>query len=103
MKRVTLTDGSGRWFDAEQAERWDEHQWFDGRNLISSATGSQWEHETLYRTSSGRWVLHSTSARQGVPDRWVELAPSRAAAWLVRNKKEPPEELLKYVEALEIR
>lgn len=87
--RITLTDGTGRWFDVEKAERWEEGRYFDGRNMISKATGSQWKHEALYRTSSGRWIIHWLSDYQGVADRWVEVSAEEAAEWLIRNGHEP--------------
>lgn len=65
MRRIVLTDGSGRWFDEDKAEAFDEERWFDGRNQISRATGDQFEHERLYRTASGQWVLNAWSDWQG--------------------------------------
>jgi hypothetical protein len=89
MKRIVLTDGSGRWFDAERAEVFEEDTWWDGRNHRSRATGSQWEHEKLYRTASGRGVLHHWSQYQGVPDRWEEIDAEEAARWLSINGYDP--------------
>ena len=85
MRRQALTDGSGRWFDLDTAERFDEGTVWDGRNRISLATGTQWDHETLYRTKSGRWIKHWWSQWQGTVDRWEEIPEAEAAAWLVRN------------------
>lgn len=88
--RQTLTDGSDRWFDLERAEKIEEETWWDGRNRRSKATGSQWEHETLYRTAaSGRWVLHAWSQWQGSSDDWTEIEDAAAARWLARNGHEP--------------
>lgn len=89
MKRQVLTDGSGRWFDAEQAQVWEEKTWWDGSNYYSRATGSQWEHETLYRTASGRWVLHAWSQWQGSHASWKELEKNHAARWLSKNGHKP--------------
>jgi hypothetical protein len=50
MSRIALTDGSGRWFSDTTAEYFKEDTYHDGRNWISKATGSQTEHEGLYRT-----------------------------------------------------
>ena len=83
---TTLNDTLG-WFDRDAAESWDEDTYWDGNNTISRATGSQWEHETLYRTRSGRWVLETTSAYQ---DSWSEITPERAAKWLLRNDHDDP-------------
>ena len=65
MKRVVITDGSGAWFDKDKAIEFDEDSWHDGRNFISRATGSQWEHQALYFTKSGVWILHNWSQYQG--------------------------------------
>ena len=85
MKRITLTDGSGRWFDQEKAIRFDEDSWWDGNNHISSATGSQFDHEILYHTSSGRWILHKYSQWQGRPDTYVEIGDDAVSKWLANN------------------
>jgi hypothetical protein len=42
MRRQALTDGTGRWFDLDKAERFEEATFWDGRNRISLATKSQW-------------------------------------------------------------
>src|SRR3972149_6322249 len=83
--RQVLTDGTGRWFVRRSAERWDEKSRFDGNNYISCATGSQWEHETLYRTAGGRWILEHSSQWQGSRDEWTEISARDAARWLSRN------------------
>lgn len=89
MHRIALTDGSGRWFDLDAAERFDENTIWNGNNHISCATGSQWDHEVLYRTAGGRWVLHRWSQRQGTPPAWTEISNEAAAKWLVTNGYEP--------------
>lgn len=75
MRRVTV---AGWWFDLDAAERFIERTVHDGRNAISVNTGSQWYHETLYRTAKGRWVLRRVDA-------WEECSPKVAAAWLILN------------------
>lgn len=57
MNRIVLTDGSGRWFDGEKAQQWEEETYWNGNNHISKTTGSQWEHETLYRTKGEIYIL----------------------------------------------
>jgi hypothetical protein len=91
MRRQALTDQSSRWFDLDTAERFDEATIWDGRNRISLAMKSQWDHEELYRTASGRWVLHWWSQWQGTVDRWEEISEAEAAAWLIQNEWEPEE------------
>lgn len=101
MRRV-LTDGSGRWFDLRTAERYEEATFWDGRNRRSCATGSQWEHEELFRTASGCWVLHRWSQWQGTTDSWDEITPPQAAKWLLQNGYDLPDTLAEYAEKLRI-
>lgn len=89
MKRQALTDGTGRWFDLEAATSFEEATRWDGHNHVSLATGSQWEHEQLYRTKSGRWVLNTWSQWQGSTESWTEIDDGAAARWLVINEHEP--------------
>jgi len=89
MRRIALTDGSGRWFDCDRAERFEEDTYWDGSNLRSKATGERFDHETLYRTAGGRWILQHWSQWQGSVDSWTEISNQEAAAWLVRNGHDP--------------
>jgi hypothetical protein len=91
MRRQALTDGTGRWFDLDAAEKFEEATFWDGNNRRSKATNTPWDHEELYRTASGRWVLHWWSQWQGTVDRWEEISEAEAAAWLVRNEWDPEE------------
>jgi hypothetical protein len=87
MARIALNDG--RWFETGKAERFDETTWHDGNNHISHATGSQWDHEALWRTAGGKWVLNSWSQWQGSRETYVEISNEDAARWLVKNDLEP--------------
>ena len=87
MKRALLTDGSGSWFNLETAIQFVEDTRFDGRNQISVPTGSQWHHECLYYTRSGKWVLNEFSNYQGSLESYVQIDESDAIAWLIRNSK----------------
>jgi hypothetical protein len=82
MGRIVLTDGSGRWFSPDKAQSWKEETRWDGNNRISKATGSQWEHETLYRTAGGIYVIEHTSQST---DTIEEVTVEEAACWLSRN------------------
>lgn len=73
------------WFDADAATSWPEATRFDGRNYVSRATGTEWDHETLYRTSRGRWVVNWFSQWQGTPERWRFVDEATAFAWLAEN------------------
>lgn len=72
----------GSWFDLECAEKFCESKHFDGRNYVSDATGSQWEHESLYRTRTGRWVKNAWSDWQGGYDTWEFVSAAEACSWL---------------------
>lgn len=89
MNRIAITDEfgnpTGTWFDADRATRYAEDEVHDGENFISRATESQWNHEALYRTASGRWVLNCWSAYQGTTEAYYEVSPSRAEGWLIAN------------------
>lgn len=88
MHRQPIDDGG--WFNRDAATPFDESDYFDGRNRISTATGSQWEHETLYLTRTGVYVLHHRSQWQGSHDTWMRVDAAAAADWLVRNGHEAP-------------
>jgi hypothetical protein len=74
------------WFDLDRADHFPEGKRWDGSNNISLATGSQWEHEALYRTAGGRWVLNSWSQLQGTTPEWVFATEGEAREWLLRNE-----------------
>ena len=72
---------------------WNEAKRWDGRNHISVATGSQWNHETLYRSRRGRFYVEHESAWQGSTPRAEWVSPEEAARWLLANEHEVPAEL----------
>ena len=88
MKRIVLDNG--QWFDRDKADRYEEDTRWNGNNHVSLATGSQWEHEELYRTKGGRWILHSWSQWQGSTPHWEEISDVTAARWLVVNGHATP-------------
>jgi len=73
------------WFDRAKAEEFTEATRWDGSNHISLATGSQWDHEILYRTAGGRWVLHGWSQWQGRPESYRFVSDAKAREWLLAN------------------
>ena len=96
---------SGIWFDADKAEEFKEETYWNGQNHISKATGSQTEHEKLYLTKSGKWVLHSWSDWQGSIDTTQLISEEQAIKWFARNEYEDkyiPESLLSKLENYEI-
>lgn len=89
MSRVNVFDEFGElegWFNWKKAEKFDEAREWDGSNHISVATGSQTEHQQLYRTVGGRWVLNSWSQWQGVPETYRFITDDKAREWLLTNE-----------------
>jgi hypothetical protein len=73
----------GGWFETDKARKFVEDSWWDGSNHISRATGSQWEHQQLYYTASGNWVLCFWSQWQGVKTTYTRIDESSAINWLM--------------------
>ena len=92
MSRYRMDDGVIVDTD-KSTHQYEESTRWNGNNHISIATGSQWEHETLYRSAKGRYYVEHTSQWQGsTPSaRWVDHA--EAASWLIENGEELPDEL----------
>jgi hypothetical protein len=74
------------WFDLESADSWDEGTRWDGSNHVSLATGGQWEHERLFRTAGGRWVLNHWSQWQGTRETYRFIDVDQARDWLIRSE-----------------
>lgn len=79
---------------------WEEATYWNGNNNISKATGTQFDHETLYLTRKGRYYIEHTSQWQGsVPSaEWVDN--EAAARWLLLNDEELPEDLTSFAEQI---
>ncbi len=73
------------WFDESSAEVFLEDKQWDGNNHRSVHTGSEFEHQTLYRTAGGRWVLHCWSQWQGTTPTYRFVTDNTAREWLIRN------------------
>lgn len=87
--------------DTETATKsWDEDTTFDGHNNISVPTGSQWNHETLYRSRRGLYYIVHTSQWQGSRPYAEWVSPEQAAVWLLTNGHEVPEDLKKAAEVV---
>ena len=81
-------------FDTERAAAtWEEASDWNGSNHISRATGSQWNHETLHKSAKGRYYKVMSSNVQGSQDEMEILSPREAAAWLLLNDHELPDDL----------
>lgn len=81
-------DGGG-WFDPTRARTWKESTHWDGLMLVSGATGSGFDHEQLYRTPRGVYILNAWSDWQGGPDTYTRIDAAEASAWLVRMGHDP--------------
>lgn len=81
---VNTEKASGEW---EEAIDW------NGQNFVSRPTRSQWEHETLYRSSKGRYYVEHTSQWSGSLPHAKLVSDEEAAAWLVANDHELPGDL----------
>ena len=101
MKSIPMTDGSG-WFDEDKAIVFNEDTWHDGRNHISTATGSQWDHEALYYTKSGNWVLNCWSNYQGTAESYGPVSAEDAAAWLIQNSRLDGKQFAKLPESVRL-
>lgn len=89
MRRQAIYNGG--WFDLDAVtKRYPEATYFDGRHQISRATGSQWEHQELYVTRRGVYVLHYWSQWQGTRDQWIRMTATQAAEWLTQNGYDAP-------------
>jgi hypothetical protein len=81
-------------------QQWSEATRWNGHNRISVATGSQWGHQTLYRSRRGRYYIEHSSQWQGSLDSAEWVSNEEAARWLLANEHEIPEELAKVAEAV---
>ncbi len=75
---------------------YEEETYHDGHNYISQATGSQWDHETLYRSRRGRYYLVRSSQWQGSRNSAEWLSPQESARWLLSQDHDLPEDLAEY-------
>ena len=83
MKRINL--GNGSWFNPDSSTIFTESYRWGGQNYISLATESQWDHQDLYRTAKGNWVLREYSDWQGTSERYSVVPDEDAYEWLLKN------------------
>ena len=89
MTRINVTDSDGYghvvgWFNIDTATGYPEGTRWDGRNKVSLATGAYSEHEFLYHTAGGRWVVNHWSQWQGRPEWYHFVTDEDAREWLIR-------------------
>lgn len=92
MEDNTLVDIDKATAHYEEATDW------NGSNHISRATGSQWNHQMLYRSAKGRYYVVFTSQMEGTMPRAEWLTAQDAARWLLHNDHELPEELQQFAD-----
>lgn len=102
MKRIALTNALGYWFDEDRATSFSELTYWNGRNWISKATNSQFEHEELLCTHQGMWILKSWTDYQGSVVSYCQVADKDAAIWLISMGCELPSVLEHYYEDFEL-
>lgn len=73
---------------AKASETWEEATRWDGRNHISIPTGSQWEHQTLYRSRKGRYYVVHESQWQGSTPHAEWISEHEAVRWMMENDHE---------------
>jgi hypothetical protein len=66
---------------------------WNGQNYISRVTGSQWEHQTLYRSAKGRYYIEYRSDWQVSMPHAEWKSGQEAAEWLILNDHELPADL----------
>lgn len=74
-------------FDPDKATSWHGETKWDGNNNIDINAGRH-NHQILYRTAQGRWVLHEWSQWQGTTPSYVYLTPEAAREWLEFNHED---------------
>lgn len=76
------------WFDPQKATCYEADRRFDGNNMVSVITGSQWVDEYVYRTAGGRWVLnHDATRDHNGPDTYRFISDDEAREWLIRSER----------------
>ncbi|MFA5580195.1 MAG: hypothetical protein WDA01_11995 [Methanothrix sp.] len=84
----------GAIFDTEKARaNWSEATDWNGSNHISRNSRTQWNHEALYISQKGRYYVVRSSDYQGSQDEMEILSPREAAAWLLLNDHDLPDDL----------
>ncbi len=87
MKKIPLTDNSGRWFDMDSAKEFRPDSFVSqSGEEVCRVTGLPFLWETLYLTEHGSFILIRTCDRycpeaEGV----VEMDPKSAVQWLIAN------------------
>ncbi len=87
--------------DTDKAKKsWEEDTRWNGRNRVSVATGSQWEHQELHLSAKGNYYIESWSQWQGSTPSCEFVSAEQAAHWLLANNHDLPADLAHFEEAL---
>jgi len=78
------------------SQSWEESTDWDGKDHISRATGSQWNHQRLHRSRRGRYYLETWSQWQGYRPHAEWISPQEAARWLLQMDEDLPADLRQY-------
>ena len=90
--RFRMNDGTV--VNTEKASMsWTGNQFFDGSNLCCKHTGTQYTAEDLYRSSKGRYYIVTSSIWQDAVDSARFISKEHAAAWILVNGDQLPEDL----------
>lgn len=92
MEDATVVDTK----NAKQS--WEEKTDWNGNNHFSRATGSQWMHQTLYKSRRGRYYIVYTNQWQGSQPHAEWISPQEATRWLLLMEQVLPEDLEQYVD-----
>jgi hypothetical protein len=89
MNRINVYDETNTtlagWFDLDKAELIKEDTDWDGNNHVSVHTSDQFDHQCLYRTAGGLWVLNNYSQWQGRKPSYQFIDDEAAKTWLLVN------------------
>lgn len=89
MTRYRMDDGSVVDTDL-RSHYWDESEYY--------ATGSQWNHQRLYRSRKGRYYLEHSSQREGSRDHVEWISREEAARWMCAMGHDIPDDLSDLIE-----
>jgi len=86
--RISLTDNSSRWFNDDTAKIWREATIRvpeDPDACVSRVTGNSWEHERLYLTEHGSFIMCYFNERNLSATQFILVPPATAIKWLLAN------------------
>ena len=72
---------------------WDETSDWNGSNQIGRSSRSQWHDQTLHRSRKGRYYIEYSSRVSGIQDSAAWITEKAAAAWLLHNDYNLPDDL----------